>query len=165
MGRMKRTKEGDNKGRETIARRRESDVRVSGQMRKIIGGNLGEKGKDRMYEERGAGMWKKGKETNGKGNKGRDERDTRTWGQGQTRGRRKGRRGVERRRRAEAGPTATATPSMGGPPGTTPTTTGMPGTSPWTARLQILWHLSSRLTGPQYSCRPFLDPELLIQRF
>ena len=75
MGRMTRTKEGDNKGRETIAKRRESDVRASGQMRKIIGGILGEKGKDKMYEERGAGMWKKGRETNGKGNMGRDERD------------------------------------------------------------------------------------------
>ena len=75
MGKMKRTKEGDNKGRETIARRRESDVRESGQMRKIIGGILGEKGKDRMYEEKGAGAWKKGKETNEKGNTGRDERD------------------------------------------------------------------------------------------
>ena len=72
---MTRTKEGDNKGRETIAKRRESDERASGQMRKIIGGILGEKGKDKMYEERGAGMWKKGKETNGKGNTGRDERD------------------------------------------------------------------------------------------
>ena len=38
MGRMTRTKEGDNKGRETSAKRRESDVRASGQMRKIIGG-------------------------------------------------------------------------------------------------------------------------------
>ena len=68
MGRMTRTKEGDNK-------RRESDVRASGQMRKIIGGILGEKGKDKMYKERGAGMWQKGKETNGKGNTGRDKRD------------------------------------------------------------------------------------------
>ena len=92
MGKMKRTKEGDNKGRETIARRRESDVRESGQMRKIIGGILGEKGKDRMYEEKGAGAWKKGTRPTERGTRGetRGTRDTRTRGQGQTRGRRKG---------------------------------------------------------------------------
>ena len=45
---MTRTKEGDTKRRETIAKRRESGVMASGQMKKIIGGILGEKGKDKM---------------------------------------------------------------------------------------------------------------------
>ena len=35
---MTRTKVAGTKGRETIAKRRESDGRASGQMRKIIGG-------------------------------------------------------------------------------------------------------------------------------
>ena len=73
--RMARTKAAETKGRETIGKRRESDVRAGGQMRRIIGGILGKKGKDKMYEERGAGMWQKGKETNGKGNTGRDKGD------------------------------------------------------------------------------------------
>ena len=65
---MARTKVAGNKGRETIAKGRESDRRASGQIRKIIKGILREKGKDRMYEERGAGTGRKERETNGKGN-------------------------------------------------------------------------------------------------
>ena len=65
---MARTKVAGNKGRETIAKGRESDMRASGQIRKIIRGILREKGKDRMYEERGAGTGRKERETNGKGN-------------------------------------------------------------------------------------------------
>ena len=72
---MTRTKVADNRRRETIARGRESDWRASGPLRRIIGGILGETGKDKMYEERGAGMRKTGKETNGKGNTGGDEGD------------------------------------------------------------------------------------------
>ena len=37
---MARTKVAGNKGRETIAKGRESDMRASGQIRKIIGGIL-----------------------------------------------------------------------------------------------------------------------------
>ena len=48
------------RGKETVAKRRESGVTANYQMRKIIGGILGEEGKDRMYEERGAGRRKKG---------------------------------------------------------------------------------------------------------
>ena len=67
MTRMKLT---NTKVKETIAKRRESGRRTNDQLKKIIGGILGEEGKDKMYEERGAGMRKKGKETNGKGNLG-----------------------------------------------------------------------------------------------
>ena len=66
--RMARTKAAETKGRETIVKGRESDMRASGQIRKIIGGILREKGEDRMYEERGAGTGRKERETNGKGN-------------------------------------------------------------------------------------------------
>ena len=72
---MARTKAAETKGRETIAKRRENDGKASGQMRMIIVGILGEKGKDKMYEEREAGTRKKGKETKGEGNTGRDEGD------------------------------------------------------------------------------------------
>ena len=65
---MARTKVAGNKGRETIAKGRESDMRASGQIRKIIRGILREEGKDRMYEERGAGTGSKERETNEKGN-------------------------------------------------------------------------------------------------
>ena len=57
---MTRIKLTNTKGRETAAKRRESGVTANYQMRKIIGGILGEEGKDRMYEERGAGRRKKG---------------------------------------------------------------------------------------------------------
>ena len=72
---MTRTKAADTKGRETNGKRRESEGRARGQTKKIIGGILGETGKDKMYEERGEGMRKKGKETNDKRNTGRDEGD------------------------------------------------------------------------------------------
>ena len=52
---MTRTKVADTRRRETIARGQESDWRASGPLRRIIGGILGETGKDRTYEERGAG--------------------------------------------------------------------------------------------------------------
>ena len=45
----------DTRRRETIARGRESEWRASGPLRRIIGGILGETGKDRMYEEKGKG--------------------------------------------------------------------------------------------------------------
>ena len=57
---MTRIKLTNTKGRETAAKRWESGVTANYQMRKIIGGILGEEGKDRMYEERGAGRRKKG---------------------------------------------------------------------------------------------------------
>ena len=57
MTRMKLT---NTKGKETVAKRRESGVTANYHMRKIIGGILGEEGKDRMYKERGAGRRKKG---------------------------------------------------------------------------------------------------------
>ena len=72
---MARTKAAETKGRETNAKRRENDGKASGQMRKIIAGILGEKGKDKMYEEREARTWKKEKETKGEGKTGRDEGD------------------------------------------------------------------------------------------
>ena len=72
---MTRMKLADTKVKETNAKRRESGVMANDQLKKIIGGILGEEGKDKMYEERGAGMRKKGKETNGKGNTGGDEGD------------------------------------------------------------------------------------------
>ena len=59
MTRMKLT---NTKGKETVAKRRESGVTANYHMRKIIGGILGEEGKDRMYEARGEGKRKKGKE-------------------------------------------------------------------------------------------------------
>ena len=70
---MARTKVAETKGRETIAKRRENDGKASGQTRKIIAGILGEKGRDKMYKEREARTWKKGKETKGEGNTGRQE--------------------------------------------------------------------------------------------
>ena len=45
---MTRTKMADTRRRETIARGRESEWRASGPLRRIIGGILGETGKDRM---------------------------------------------------------------------------------------------------------------------
>ena len=57
---MTRTKRTNTKGRETVAKMRERGVTTNYQMRRIIGGILGEEGKDRMYEERGAGRRKKG---------------------------------------------------------------------------------------------------------
>ena len=41
MGKMRRTEEGDNKGREMFDRRHKSEVRGSGWTRKIIRGILG----------------------------------------------------------------------------------------------------------------------------
>ena len=61
---MRKTKAGDTKGRETKDKRRENDKKARGHTRKIIKGILGETGKDRMYEARGEGRRKKGKETN-----------------------------------------------------------------------------------------------------
>ena len=57
---MTRTKRTNTKGRETVAKMRERGVTTNYQMRRIIGGILGEEGKDRMYKERGAGRRKKG---------------------------------------------------------------------------------------------------------
>ena len=57
---MTRIRLTNTRGRETVAKRREGGVTANYQMRKIIGGILGEEGKDRMYEERGAGRRKKG---------------------------------------------------------------------------------------------------------
>ena len=57
---MTRIKLTNTRGRETAAKRRESGVTANYEMRKIIGGILGEEGKDRMYKERGAGRRKKG---------------------------------------------------------------------------------------------------------
>ena len=72
---MTKTKVADTKVKETIAKRRESGVMTNDQLKKIIGGILGEEGRDRMYEEGRAGLRKKGKETNGEGNLGGDARD------------------------------------------------------------------------------------------
>ena len=47
---MTRIKLTNTKGRETAAKRWESGVTANYQMRKIIGGILGEEGKDRMYD-------------------------------------------------------------------------------------------------------------------
>ena len=52
---MTRTNQTNTRRRETKDRRRENGARTESQMRRIIGGILGEQGKDRMYEERGAG--------------------------------------------------------------------------------------------------------------
>ena len=71
---MTRMKLADTKVKETIAKRRESGVMANDQL-KIIGGILGEEGRDRMYKEGGAGLRKKEKKTNGKGNFGGDKKD------------------------------------------------------------------------------------------
>ena len=75
---MTRTKAADTRRRETIARGRESDWRASGPLRGIIGGILGETGKDRTYEERKEGRRKGSDETEkGKGaRRGQDNKDT-----------------------------------------------------------------------------------------
>ena len=116
MTKMKLT---NTKVRETIGKRRESGVMANDQLKKIIGGILGEEGKDKMYEESGAGMRKKGKETNGKGNTGGDEGDEghKDEGAGPAKGRREGERGGARRRRARArartqGASTAATPTL-----------------------------------------------------
>ena len=57
---MTRMKQTNTRMRETNDRRRESGVKANSQMRRIIGGILGEQGKDRMYEEREAWRRKKG---------------------------------------------------------------------------------------------------------
>ena len=72
---MTKTKASSIKGRETRDKRRGNDRKARGHTKKIIEGILGETGKDRMYEARGEGMRKKGKETNNKRNTGRDEGD------------------------------------------------------------------------------------------
>ena len=60
----------DTRRTETIDRRRESNWRASGPLRRIIGEILGETGKDRMYEERD-------KTEKGKGaRRGQDTKDT-----------------------------------------------------------------------------------------
>ena len=57
---MTRTKQTNTRRKETNDRRRDSGARTDSQMRRIIRGILGEQGKDRMYEERGAGRSKEG---------------------------------------------------------------------------------------------------------
>ena len=57
---MTKTKQTNTRRRETNDRRRENGARTDSQMRRIIGGILGEQGKDRMYEERGAGKKEEG---------------------------------------------------------------------------------------------------------
>ena len=53
--RMTRIKMNNTGRRETNDRRSEGGAMANSQMRRIIKGILGEQGKDRMYEERGAG--------------------------------------------------------------------------------------------------------------
>ena len=76
MGRRTQTNTGR---RETNDRRRKNGVRTNrtnSQMKRIIGGILGEQGKDKTYEERGAG--KRNKRTTGRDGK---ENEDRTEGQ------------------------------------------------------------------------------------
>ena len=83
-GRMAKRTQTNTGRRETDDRRRENGVRTNRtnrEMKRIIGGILGEQGKDRMYEERGAG--RRNERTAGQDGK---ENEDKTEGQAEDKG-------------------------------------------------------------------------------